>query len=215
MEERIHPVKYLTKSTGLQNDVSWIDRHCDNENYLFNRVKDKGRRIKEVIRDKGLVISKAHGAVRMAQSDTTNRQVEINNRQVRTDSLKVFGNDYGTRDGTCVRDYIHVIDLARAHILALENLDRHPNGKYNLGNGQGFTVLEVIETAKRVTGIDIPYEFAPRRAGDPAVLVASSELAKKELGWKPKYNNLETIVSTAWEWHRGHPEGYETLNDER
>jgi len=123
-------------------------------------------------------------------------------------SLKVFGDDYPTRDGTCVRDYIHVIDLAQAHILALENLDRHPNGKYNLGNGGGFTVLEVIETAKRVTGIDIPHEMAPRRAGDPAVLIASSELAKKELGWEPRYQDLETIVSTAWEWHRRHPGGY-------
>ena len=124
-------------------------------------------------------------------------------------TLRVFGNDYPTRDGTCVRDYIHVVDLAQAHILALENLDQHPNGKYNLGNGQGFTVLEVIETARRVTGVDIPYEFAPRRPGDPATLVASSELAKRELGWEPQYPELETIIRTAWEWHLAHPRGYE------
>ena len=93
--------------------------------------------------------------------------------------------------------------------MALDNLDKHPNGKYNLGNGEGFTVLEVIETAKKVTGVDIPFEFAPRRAGDPAVLVASSELARKELGWEPKYADLESIVKSAWEWHRRHPRGYD------
>ena len=92
--------------------------------------------------------------------------------------------------------------------MALNNLDRHSNGKYNLGNGQGFTVLEVIETAKKVTGVDIPYEFAPRRPGDPAVLVASSEKAKQELGWRPEVPELEEIIRSAWEWHRRHPEGY-------
>jgi len=126
----------------------------------------------------------------------------------RKKGMQIFGNDYPTKDGTCVRDYIHVIDLAQAHILAIDNLDRHPNGKYNLGNGEGFTVLEVIETAKRVTGIDILYEMAKRRAGDPAVLIASSDLAKEELGWKPKYPDLETIIRSAWEWHRKHPDGY-------
>jgi len=146
--------------------------------------------------------SKAHREYR-------NRAVDVSNHTDGISPLKVFGDDYGTRDGTCVRDYIHVVDLAHAHILALDNLDRHPNGKYNLGNGEGFTVLEVIETAKKITGVDIPYEFAPRRAGDPAVLVASSELARKELGWKPRYPDLETIVATAWEWHRRYPEGYE------
>ena len=136
------------------------------------------------------------------------KQSAVGSRQNRVGSLKVFGSDYPTRDGTCVRDYIHVIDLAQAHILALDNLDRHPNGKYNLGNGEGFTVLDVIETAKRVTGIDIPYEIAPRRAGDPAVLIASSGRARKELGWLPKYPDLETIIRSAWEWHRRHPAGY-------
>lgn len=122
--------------------------------------------------------------------------------------LKVFGNDYPTKDGTCVRDYIHVVDLAEAHILALDNLDSHPNAKYNMGNGKGFSVLEVIEIAKKVTGIDIPYEFADRRPGDPAILVASSDKIKKEMGWEPKYPALETIVKTAWKWHGRNPEGY-------
>jgi len=122
--------------------------------------------------------------------------------------LKVFGRDYPTKDGTCVRDYIHVVDLAKAHILALYNLDKHPDAKYNMGNGKGFSVLEVIETAKKVTGIDIPYIFAERRLGDPATLVASSEKIKKETGWGPEYPDLETIVKTAWQWHSRHPEGY-------
>lgn len=122
--------------------------------------------------------------------------------------LKVFGNDYATKDGTCVRDYIHVVDIARAHILALDNLERHPDAKYNMGNGEGFSVLEVIEMAKKVTGIDIPYEFSERRHGDPATLVASSEKIQQETGWRSLYPDLETIISTAWEWHSGHPDGY-------
>jgi UDP-glucose 4-epimerase len=122
--------------------------------------------------------------------------------------LKVFGKDYPTRDGTCVRDYIHVVDLARAHILALENLDNNPDAKYNMGNGKGFSVLEVIEVAKKITGIDIPYEFAERRKGDPATLVATSDKIMKEMGWQPAYPDLEAIVRTAWEWHRENPDGY-------
>lgn len=124
------------------------------------------------------------------------------------DKLQIFGDDYSTKDGTCVRDYIHVIDLAEAHIKALENLDQHPNGKYNLGNGKGFSNLEVLKMVEKVTGRKVPFEFASRRAGDPAVLVASSELARKELGWKPRFEELEAIVTSAWEWHRTHPEGY-------
>lgn len=121
--------------------------------------------------------------------------------------VQIYGADYPTRDGTCVRDYIHVIDLARAHILALKALDAG-SCVYNLGNGQGFTVKEVIETARRVTGHPIPAVEAPRRPGDPAALVASSEKATRELGWRPKYPRLETIVESAWEWHRAHPDGY-------
>jgi UDP-glucose 4-epimerase len=127
--------------------------------------------------------------------------------------LKVFGRDYPTEDGTCVRDYIHVVDLAKAHILSLDNLDKHPNAKYNLGNGKGFSVLQVIEIAKKVTGVDIKYDLADKRPGDPAILVASSEKIRKETGWEPLYPDLETIVRTAWKWHEGNPEGYR--QDER
>ncbi len=123
-------------------------------------------------------------------------------------SLKVFGSDYPTKDGTCVRDYIHVVDLAKAHILALDNLDKHPDSKYNMGNGKGFSVLEVIEISKQITGIDIPYTLAERRPGDPAVLVASSAKFKEETGWEPKHPKLETIITTAWQWHKRYPEGY-------
>jgi len=130
-------------------------------------------------------------------------QVALGQRQ----SITIFGDDYPTRDGTCVRDYIHVTDLAQAHILALEALDGGSR-TYNLGNGQGFTVREVIETCRQVTGHPIPAQVGPRRSGDPAVLVASSERIRRELGWSPRYPDLRTIVEHAWEWHRRHPHGY-------
>ncbi len=123
------------------------------------------------------------------------------------DKIGIYGDDYPTRDGTCVRDYIHVTDLAQAHILALRALDEGSRA-YNLGNGQGFTVKEVIETCREVTGHPIPAEVGPRRPGDPAVLVASSEKIRRELGWKPQYPGLRTIVEHAWKWHRTHPHGY-------
>jgi UDP-glucose 4-epimerase len=123
-------------------------------------------------------------------------------------AIRVFGTDYPTRDGSCVRDYVHICDLSLAHRLALKNLDNHPAQCYNLGNSEGDTVLEVIETAKKVTGRDIPTILEGRRSGDPAVLVASSDLARRELGWEPKYPDLEHIIQTAWEWHRTHPNGY-------
>ncbi len=124
------------------------------------------------------------------------------------EKLQVFGNDYPTEDGTCIRDYIHVIDLAQAHIQALDNLDEHSDQKYNLGNGRGFSNLEVVRMVEKVTGQNVPFEFTARRPGDPAILVASSELARKELGWKPMYDDLEAIVTSAWKWHRAHPNGY-------
>jgi UDP-glucose 4-epimerase len=124
------------------------------------------------------------------------------------ESITVFGNDYPTRDGTCVRDYIHVVDLARAHILAMENLDRLDSRKYNLGNGMGFTVMEVIEAVRRITGHPIPSVIGSRRPGDPATLVASSESVRRDLGWQPSYPNLDEIIGSAWEWHRTHPHGY-------
>lgn len=123
------------------------------------------------------------------------------------EKVTVYGDDYPTRDGTCIRDYIHVTDLAQAHILALEALDRGSR-TYNLGNGQGFTVKEVIETCREVTGHPIPAVVGPRRPGDPAVLVASSEKIRRELGWQPRYPDLRTIVEHAWHWHRTHPHGY-------
>ncbi|WP_186431229.1 UDP-glucose 4-epimerase GalE [Clostridium sp. BSD9I1] len=125
------------------------------------------------------------------------------------DKIMIFGDDYKTEDGTCIRDYIHVYDLASAHLLALERLmDGGESAVYNLGNGKGFSVKEVVEVARRVTGKEIKAEVAPRRAGDPAVLVASSEKAKKELGWKPEFDSLETIIETAWNWHRNNSNGY-------
>ncbi len=125
------------------------------------------------------------------------------------DSIKMFGNDYNTPDGTCVRDYIHVSDLAQAHYLALQKLRNEDKSDiYNLGNGKGFSVKEVVDVVRKVTGKSITAVDAPRRPGDPAILVASSEKIKKELNWKPRMNDLETIVSTAWEWHSKHPNGY-------
>ncbi len=122
--------------------------------------------------------------------------------------ILIFGDDYPTRDGTCVRDYIHVADLAQAHLLALEGLERFEVRHYNLGNETGYTVKEVIEVARRVTGHPIPAVIGPRRPGDPATLVASSAAIRRDLGWQPRYRDLETIIRTAWEWHRTHPDGY-------
>lgn len=125
--------------------------------------------------------------------------------------LTVFGNDYPTEDGTCIRDYIHITDLAQAHYLALRHLLARGNSKkYNLGNGSGYSILDAITTANRITGKDIEYVFADRRPGDPAVLVGSAEKAIRELGWKPEFNTLETILETAWNWHCRFPEGYKT-----
>jgi len=120
----------------------------------------------------------------------------------RRQSIKVFGEDYPTPDGTCIRDYIHVSDLADAHLLALEALNKESRLIFNLGNGKGFSVREVIESARRVTGHPIPAEVCPRRPGDPAVLVASSDKAIEQLGWKPRYTELDDIVRTAWVWHQ-------------
>ena len=125
------------------------------------------------------------------------------------EKLSIFGDDYPTKDGTCVRDYIHVTDLAQAHILALDYLLKGgENNVFNLGNGVGFTNKEVVDVARKVTGHPIPAEIAPRRAGDPAQLVASSEKARSVLGWNPQYADLNTIVSSAWTWHKNHPNGY-------
>ena len=125
------------------------------------------------------------------------------------ESVSIYGTDYDTPDGTCIRDYIHVTDLAEAHILAVEYLAKGGESNiFNLGNGVGYSVREVIETARRVTGHPIPPTEVPRRAGDPARLVASGEKAKNILGWEPKIKQLDEIVESAWKWHRKHPDGY-------
>ena len=126
------------------------------------------------------------------------------------EKISIFGDDYPTKDGTCIRDYIHVSGLAQAHILALDHLlQGGESDVFNLGNGVGFTVKEVIDVARAVTGHPIPAETCPRRAGDPAQLIASSKKAVEQLGWKPKYNDLNTIIASAWKWHSAHPRGYE------
>lgn len=127
------------------------------------------------------------------------------------EKIYIYGENYPTKDGSCIRDYIHVTDLAQAHILALKKMEKEEGGIYNLGSGNGFSVKEVIEVARRVTGHPIPAEIAKRRAGDPAILIASSEKAKKELGWQPQYEDLEKIIQTAWSWHKSHPEGFVSL----
>ena len=124
--------------------------------------------------------------------------------------ISIFGDDYETHDGTCIRDYIHVTDLADAHILAVHKLrEGSESNIYNLGSGNGFTVKEMIETARKVTGHEIPAKVCERRAGDPAKLVASSEKARRELGWVPKHENVEDMISSAWNWHQKHPNGFE------
>lgn len=130
--------------------------------------------------------------------------------QGRRAAIRIFGTDYPTPDGTCVRDYVHVQDLASAHLLALQALGEGERRVYNLGNGHGYSVREVIEAARRVTGHPIPVEESPRRPGDPAVLVASSEKIRRELGWQPARPELDDILRSAWEWKQRHPEGYAT-----
>jgi UDP-glucose 4-epimerase len=121
--------------------------------------------------------------------------------------VEIFGGDYPTPDGTCVRDFVHVVDLAQAHILALGALERGSRA-YNLGNGKGYSVKQVVQIAREITGEPIPAVIGPRRPTDPATLIASSEKIKAELGWKPRYSDLESIMRTAWQWHKVHPKGY-------
>ncbi len=124
-------------------------------------------------------------------------------------SISVFGDDYDTRDGTCIRDYIHVTDLTAAHILALESLREGASSTvYNLGNGEGFSVMEMVEAARRVTDHPIPAVICPRRSGDPSVLVASGKKVREELGWEPKFNKIDEIIAAAWKWHKNNPAGF-------
>lgn len=132
-------------------------------------------------------------------------QVPLGKRE----KIYIFGDDYPTEDGTCIRDYIHVMDLASAHFLALEYLRKESQSEiFNLGNGNGYSVQEVIDVARKVTDHPIPAEVQVRRAGDPAVLIASSDKVKTVLGWKPQHDSLEKIITDAWNWHRGNPDGY-------
>ena len=133
-------------------------------------------------------------------------QVALGQRE----KLTIFGEDYPTPDGTCIRDYIHVIDLAEAHILALEALADGKSRKYNLGNGKGYSIMEVLNTAREITGQEIPAVKSARRAGDPATLIADSTRIKEELGWQPEFGDLRQIIQTAWNWHQSHPQGYAT-----
>jgi len=128
--------------------------------------------------------------------------------QGKRDKFTIFGNDYSTPDGTCIRDYIHVLDLAQAHILALNALQDGSSKTYNLGNGKGYSILELIEVARKITGHSIPTAFGERRPGDPAELIASSEAIRTELGWQPKHSDLETIIGDAWRWFQKNPNGY-------
>jgi UDP-glucose 4-epimerase len=122
--------------------------------------------------------------------------------------VKIFGTDYPTNDGTTIRDYIHIADLIDAHLLALDALQEQDRLVYNIGNGAGYSVREVIETARKVTGHPLPAIDSPRRAGDPSRLVASADKIRRELGWEPKYPDLEQIIASAWKWHSSHPHGY-------
>lgn len=133
-------------------------------------------------------------------------QVALGQRE----NIKIFGDSYDTPDGTCIRDYIHIADLAQAHILAVQSLlEGGPSRKFNLGNGQGYSVKQVIDVAREVTGHPIPAVVTPPRAGDPATLIAGSDTIRKELGWNPQYASLRSIIESAWNWHKRHPHGYE------
>jgi len=133
-------------------------------------------------------------------------QVALGKRE----SISIFGTDYPTPDGTCIRDYIHIYDLAMAHLLALDALQSNEELIYNLGNGKGFSVREVIEASREITGHPIPAREAPRRSGDPPILVASSEKIRRELRWHPRHPSIDDIVRSAWDWHRARPCGYDT-----
>ena len=148
-----------------------------------------------------------HGEAHQPESHLIPRVLKVALNQ--SQSVSIYGSDYPTPDGTCIRDYIHIADLVSAHILALEALGERDRLIYNLGNGNGYSVREVVETARRVTGHPIPTVESPRRPGDAPRLVAAAEKISRELGWKPKYTNLTDIIASAWDWHCKHPQGYE------
>ena len=198
-----------------------------NEEHLFNPINPYGRTkrmVEEILADFGNAYGLSSVALRYfnaAGADPDGQLGEDHDPEThliplvmqaamgQKEDIKIFGNDYETDDGTCIRDYIHIMDLASAHLLALEKLlNGDAGGNFNLGNGNGYSVMEVIDKAREVTGKPIPFEMIERRAGDPAILVGSSQKAMNELGWKPQYGDLDTIIEHAWQWHRSHPNGY-------
>jgi UDP-glucose 4-epimerase len=147
-----------------------------------------------------------HGEAHQPESHLIPRVIQVALGQA--EAAYIFGTDYPTPDGTCIRDYIHILDLVSAHLLALQALSKHDKLVYNIGSGNGYSVREVIEATKQVSGVDIKVVEAPRRPGDPARLVASSDKIRRELGWKPQHDNLHDILGSAWEWHKNNPKGY-------
>jgi UDP-glucose 4-epimerase len=200
-DDRVHPTNAYGESKLLvERMLAW-----------FHQIYD--------LRYASLRYFNAAGASRPDQGEAHQPETHLIPRILevalgRGEHVTIFGTDYPTPDGTCVRDYVHVSDLARAHVLALEALaiEKSPQSFspliYNLGNGQGFSVREVVEVARSVTGHAIPVVESPRRAGDPAILIASSEKIRRELGWQPRFHDLKSIVESAWQWHRTHRDGY-------
>ncbi len=176
------------------------------ERYLFWLQKTKGLRYAALryFNAAGCTVAKGEDHTPESHLIPLVIQVALGQRE----KIMIFGDDYDTPDGTCIRDYIHVSDLASAHILALEALSEKESLHYNLGNGSGFSVKEVIETVREVSGKPIPAEVVPRRGGDPAILVGDSSKIRSELGWDPKHADLKSIIETAWKWHSSYPNGY-------
>jgi UDP-glucose 4-epimerase len=184
---------YGESKLALENAFSWYERAYGLRHVSLRYFNACGA-------------TKDHGEFR--EKETHIIPILIENAMGIRSGFKVFGNDYPTPDGTCVRDYVHVVDIANAHLLALNLMDEIKEREFNLGNGEGYSNLQVLEAARKVTGQIIPAEFSPRREGDPAVLVASSERARRVLGWQPQHPDLEGMVLDAWEWRRAHVNGY-------
>ncbi|HVO43071.1 MAG TPA: UDP-glucose 4-epimerase GalE [Aggregatilineales bacterium] len=210
---------YASKNGPLEEDDRWQPANVYGETKLmietmirwYNKQSGLKYAILRYFNACGAMLDEAGNAVRgEAHRPETHLipltlQVPLGQRE----SIQIFGTDYETFDGTCIRDYVHILDLGSAHVLALEALDERGAMTYNLGNGRGYSVRQVIAVARKVTGHPIPALGTPRRPGDSPVLVASSEKINEELGWRPKYPDLETIISSAWAWHRSHPKGYD------
>jgi UDP-glucose 4-epimerase len=209
---------YASKNAPLEEDDRWQPANVYGETKLMIETmirwyhKQSGLKfaILRYFNACGAMLDDSGNAVRgEAHSPETHLiplilQVPLSQRE----SIKIYGTDYETADGTCIRDYVHILDLGSAHVLAVEALDERNAMTYNLGNGRGYSVREVIDVARQVTGHAIPAIETPRRPGDAPILVASSEKINGELGWQPKYPDLNTIIASAWAWHQSHPTGY-------